>query len=136
MIQTGDVLRLESTDLEKYPLPNVQLLNLQWALQIALHACANAEALKILFSPTDDEDTTIITTAEALSLSDYEYEDVSAGDHASNHVSEHAALDEFLLERACDLNIIANDNRDIWRTKLADTPLKYKYLDFYIKGVS
>jgi hypothetical protein len=36
------------------------------------------------------------------------------------------------FERACEFNIIANDNRDIWRTKLADTLLKYKYLDRFL----
>ena len=63
---------------------------------------ANAEALKILFSP-EDKDTVVLASADVLSLSGNEYEDVFAGDHASNHVSEHAALDEFLLKRACEL---------------------------------
>ena len=76
-IQSGDIITMKTTDVEKMPLPSWELLKLQWALQRVAGMAGAAEPLSW---PVDDDDEDDDSDVDYCDDDDYDDGDYDMND--------------------------------------------------------
>lgn len=109
LIKSGDIVQLTTCDASKYPLPDRRLLELQWHLNRATRAMANADVLRLIFRDEDSEGIRALENGADDGLED-------DPDHSVITHTPH--LSEYLIDCALEQGIIQYDHVPRWRRRL------------------
>lgn len=111
ILQSGDILHIKTRNSKVYPLPDSQLLQLQWHLHRAARAAGNAGFLRLIFD--HDPDSTKVPATDNAHIDVDEAEFGSPGPYGS-----FPHFTEYLIDSARDLGIIRESHAPFWRQQL------------------